>query len=486
MPPAKPIQPMSLKDFFNNMNRAFTTPPIAPGAAGPGFSPRVQNLPNGGGTYRSPVPSQNGPVYGDPDYVSPDIPIYSRFGESPDGKSDLAYPGATPPATPPAPTGGNTPAPSGGRVFSGGGATTPPANGNAPASPLDYSKYLNPATGRPYTPKEYADKIASRAGAGSVPSYAVDAIENPNMSAEELTRRARLLNNERNDIAVGETDPYKLGAKSDMKYNAEELAAIEKAQAGIYDPAINDVFAKIEARQKADEEEAQAQRDIDKSERDLANALTLEDAKFRHDAALKSIGGSIANGDYNLTSKQQTALMNITNKYSSDATINQGLQAIQIKNLTKAINADPKSAGNQLIALYTLVKNLDPNSAVREGELDLAQRTNSYLGKFGDSLARLSEGRVLNPTALKELTAATDLLADEWVKTSQRRQKQFKSQASVFGLAEPFNDYVMGYENPDTIGGGSVDTGGPVPAGTDGAAYGFPGYHSDGTQWVEN
>lgn len=498
-------QPMSLKDFFKHMGQTFTMPPIPAGpAVGPGFSSRTQNLPNGGGSYKSPVPSQGGAPYGSPEYVSPDVPIYSRFGENPEGTADLAFPGATPPPTTPPPSGGGNLPPSGNRVFSGGGSAPAPAGGapapapapNTPPQPLDYSKYINPKTGQPYSPKEYADLIAMRAGNGTVPTYAGNAIDNANMSPEELTRRARLMNNERNDIAVGEKDPYKVASKSGIQYSAAELGAIEKAYAGIYDPAINDVFAKLEARQKADAEEAQAKRDLEKSERDLAgdllkidknfeNDLKLEDVRFRNDAALKAIGNAMGAGNYDLSSKQQSTLLNITNKYSNDGTINKGLGAIQIKNLTKAIAANPKSAGNQLIALYTLVKNLDPDSAVREGELDLAQRTNSYLGKFGDSLARIQEGRVLNPEAIKELTTATDLLADEWVKTSQRRQKQYKSQASIFGLSEPFDDYVMGYENPDTIAGEGAG-GGPVPAGTDGAAYGFPGYHSDGTQWVEN
>jgi hypothetical protein len=462
----------SLKEFFKNLiSRGFDVPPIPPGSAGFGFKSRTQNLPNGGGTYQSPVPGKS-PVYGSPDYMSPDVPIYSRYGQS--GSSDLATPAATT-TPPPAPTG--TGGGSSGRVFSGGGAAAP-----APSAPLDMSQYkdrINPATGRLYTPKEYADVIAKRAGGGTVPGYAGDAITNPGMSAADLTRRARTMNNERNDIAVGATDPYGVASQSGLQYSPAELSAIEKAYSGVYDPALNDVFAKLEAKNKEDALKAQEERDKNKSDRDLANALTLEDAKYRHDSALKSV----STGDYNLSSKQQTALLNITNKYSSDATINQGLQAIQIKNLTKAINDNPGSSGNQLIALYTLVKNLDPNSAVREGELDLAQKTNSYLGKFGDSLTRISEGRILNPTALKELTAATDLLANEWTKTAQRRQQQFKSQASVFGLDEPFNDYIGGYENPDTISS-STDNG-VIPAGTDGTAYGFPGYVSDGTQWIE-
>ena len=156
-------------------------------------------------------------------------------------------------------------------------------------------------------------------------------------------------------------------------------------------------------------------------------------------------------GEYNLSSKQQTLLNGVIGKYTADNVIKQGQSAVQINNIIKAINANPTSAGNQLIALYTLVKNLDPDSAVREGELDLASKTNSYLGKFQDAFARVSSGRVLNPDAVKELTSATKTLADEWVKSSQRRQKQYSSQAGVFGLEQPFADYIGGFENPDVI-----------------------------------
>lgn len=151
-------------------------------------------------------------------------------------------------------------------------------------------------------------------------------------------------------------------------------------------------------------------------------------------------------GGFNLNSKQTTLLNGVINKYSADSIIKQGQQVAQIKNVTKMIKDNPNSAGNQLISLYTLVKNLDPDSAVREGELDLANKANSYFGKFTDSLTRISEGRVLNPVATKELADATERLADEWVKSAQRREKQYKSQAGVFGLADPFDAYIGGFD----------------------------------------
>lgn len=126
---------------------------------------------------------------------------------------------------------------------------------------LDYSKYINPKTGVPYTPQEYAEMMASRANAGSIPNYAGNAITSPDQSAADLTNRARMLNNERNDIATGATDPYKVASKSGIQYTPAELSAIEKAYAGIYDPAINDVFTKLDTKQKADAAALKAEQD---------------------------------------------------------------------------------------------------------------------------------------------------------------------------------------------------------------------------------
>lgn len=162
-------------------------------------------LPNGGGSYANPAASN---------------PLFA---------------GATPPAITPPPVAPPAPAP-----------TTPPAR----------SKYINPATGSYFTPQEYANyvalKIPAGKGTGDIPQYAGDAMTNPGESAAGLNTRATNLNNTRNDIATGTTDPYKVGNKSGIAYSPQELSAIEKAYAGIYDPALNDVFARLKTKEEAD------------------------------------------------------------------------------------------------------------------------------------------------------------------------------------------------------------------------------------------
>lgn len=121
------------------------------------------------------------------------------------------------------------------------------------------SQYINPATGMFYTPQEYAMKMfggTGNVGNGDIPQYAGDTLTEGPQTTEQLTMRTAELNNTRNDIATGESDPYGIASKSGVAYSPQEMAAIEKAYAGIYDPAINSALQKLADKQKQDEEEA--------------------------------------------------------------------------------------------------------------------------------------------------------------------------------------------------------------------------------------
>lgn len=157
---------------------------------------------------------------------------------------------------------------------------------------------------------------------------------------------------------------------------------------------------------------------------------------------------------YNLSSRQQSTLNSIINKYSGDTTIQQGQNVTQLRNIAQMIKSNPDNAGNQLIALYTIVKSLDPESVVREGEIALAQKANSYLGQYGDTLSRISQGRVINPKVASDLADATGRLADEWLSAAKRREQQYRSQANVFQLNQPFDDYIGGFDGVSTIKSG--------------------------------
>jgi hypothetical protein len=160
-----------------------------------------------------------------------------------------------------------------------------------------------------------------------------------------------------------------------------------------------------------------------------------------------------------LTSTQNSNLMRITTKFQSDSIVNQALNGQNASDIADQVIANPGSATSQLKSLYLLVKNLDPTSAVREGELALANQTQSYLQQFQNTFARLTEGRVIAPDAAKALAVATKELTIAWKSSATRRVQQYQSQSDSLGVGPQFNEYIQGSNLPTSGGGGApVDT----------------------------
>lgn len=147
-----------------------------------------------------------------------------------------------------------------------------------------------------------------------------------------------------------------------------------------------------------------------------------------------------------LDTKQTTNFLRITDKFQADEVIKNGNKGVNAVKIADQVLANPGNAANQLKILYTLVKNLDPDSAVREGELSLASQTQSFLDRQKTNLEKLSEGKLLSTSATKELANATKELAQLWFDAAQNREKQYKSQASVAGVGDAFQQYLGGFE----------------------------------------
>ncbi len=182
------------------------------------------------------------------------------------------------------------------------------------SSPIP-QQWMKPGGGI-YTPEEVAANIATKMttsqGGGDIGQLSRSEF-GPQKTAEELRADATNINNTRNDIAVGETDPYKVASQSGIAYTPAELAAIEKSYAGIYDPAINTAFAKLEAKQKSDALEAEFDMtlkklakthdyDLAKMEKDNEYKVALEKMKMASDerkaaiSAAAKVGTGVAGG----------------------------------------------------------------------------------------------------------------------------------------------------------------------------------------------
>jgi hypothetical protein len=156
----------------------------------------------------------------------------------------------------------------------------------------------------------------------------------------------------------------------------------------------------------------------------------------------KSIAQAGVANSQGLTPAQTTTFLRISDKFQADSVIKTASQGASAIAIADQVIANPGSATNQLMILYTLVKSLDPDSAVREGELDLASKTQSYLGKYGASLERIGKGKLISSSAATELANATKVLAKQWYESGKRREKQYQAQAKTANVGSAFSNYL--------------------------------------------
>jgi hypothetical protein len=168
------------------------------------------------------------------------------------------------------------------------------------------------------------------------------------------------------------------------------------------------------------------------------NQYQNEDANRKISIAKAGVSGT------GLTTQQYNALNQTTTRFQADAIINQAVKGSTASIIADQIIANPSSATSQLKSLYVLVKNLDPDSAVREGELALANQTQSYMQQFGNTLARITEGRVVSPEAAVALANATKELMSAWNQTAKKREQQYISQANTLNIGNEFGSYLQG------------------------------------------
>lgn len=198
-------------------------------------------------------------VFGNP--MAPVSPAWKNAmsGMKIDGNGQLVRnPSAPAPSAPvsgpvqaPRPAGPVAPAP----VAPSAPAPSAPAQAEVPAN------WKNP-DGSMKTAEQIAAEIASVLKTTNempdIGKLAGDQFGGAGKTAEQLQTEATLLNNTRNDIAVGENDPYKVASQSGIAYTPEELKAIEQAYAGVYTPALAGAISKLETKRLQDEEERKA------------------------------------------------------------------------------------------------------------------------------------------------------------------------------------------------------------------------------------
>ncbi len=186
---------------------------------------RTRQLPNDSGSYNTVAPTPN---WGSP-RIGATPPMYGP--ENPNVQQNLS-------------------------------TRTQQTNPATPSSPVRQQSTSNRGTTSPEDMALIANSIRAeqQRETGDIGSYAENAYA-------DLNR----LRNTQDDIATGVSDPYGWAGESGIPYSPQELNAIEKAMAGIYDPAIESAKAKYERAQRMDEMKYAS--DLRKEEIELESGL---------------------------------------------------------------------------------------------------------------------------------------------------------------------------------------------------------------------
>jgi len=112
-------------------------------------------------------------------------------------------------------------------------------------------------------------------------------------------------------------------------------------------------------------------------------------------------------------------------------------KAMQAANRTKVLIENGEVENNPaaaLVVLYDMIKVLDADSAVREGEVTLAQKTESTLDTIQTYMNRIQEGEVINPNTVKNLAGMVLRLGDQAEKSALKIQKDYTADARNYGV----------------------------------------------------
>ncbi len=466
------------------------------------FNPIITPPTSGGFSIGSGLKPASAPI----NFKTPLAPMSPSLANIAAGRTVSPVTPATPvapPALPPrAPVAPPTPA-----------APVPPV---APTQSPVPPQWLN-ADGSMKTPDQIASEIGGALKtahtSGDVGKLALDQFGGQNKSAADLEAEARRVGNTRNDIAVGETDPYKVASQSGIAYTPAELNAIEKAYAGVYDPALDTALAKVTAKQTSDKAAADAKTRQDEikaqgeeTRKNQANApytLGANDTRFDGNGNPIAVGsGTGGSSGTDLSYYIKTTANG--NKYVDLSTVTDKNQKAALQNAAQVAGIPPVTDVNasKINAIDDTRSNLDQISSQFEKVgyengftklLGGGGISNSVESFFGNAdIGSFNAWRTAAINSIQALAGGTGSglrINQAEINSAMENDIPNKNDTIAVGKAKlaVLRNQLNNWENQllGVSGAAPAGEGGAVPAGTDGASYGFPGYKSDGTQWVQ-
>ena len=119
---------------------------------------------------------------------------------------------------------------------------------------------------------------------------------------------------------------------------------------------------------------------------------------------------------------------------SKTAPIRSSYSAIQ--NAARLSSTSTKNPAEDITALYSFVKNLDPNSSVREGEVGLARDIASIQGKVQTYFNKVAAGDSLDSSTVDNLKKEIKRMADSQKQSYETEMAAYKAGAKNRGIPE--------------------------------------------------
>lgn len=154
-----------------------------------------------------------------------------------------------------------------------------------------------------------------------------------------------------------------------------------------------------------------------------------------------------------LNTKDRAVFNSIVDKNNASPAI-KALDTIQtLKNSVAAVKANPQASADQLWLMYSFIKGLDPNSAVREGEITLANNLNSFGDKVELFKDKIMNREILTRKASLDIADTAEKIVKSIEDTAATKRKSLLAQARQNGtnVFKAATDYVNEVQSIPTV-----------------------------------
>lgn len=128
-----------------------------------------------------------------------------------------------------------------------------------------------------------------------------------------------------------------------------------------------------------------------------------------------------------------TTQVNTFNRFAEKLNSSEAIKALDrannLQNIVAAVKQNPAGASNQLALIYSYIKGLDTDSAVREGEIDLVQSIQPYLRKYQTAFERVTDGKLINEKTALEIANGAETVINSIRSTARNKIASFDEQA---------------------------------------------------------